>query len=120
MPTDDFDLLGLIAEVSVAFIGFSMVVGVLRPDETHGTARIQSMRAVAETALIAGGGALLALTSNALDLALEMVWRIASLIVLAADMLVPHLGTSHLCEKVRLCQLQDRWRRTARLTATRP
>jgi hypothetical protein len=84
MTTDDSSLLGLIAEVSVAFIGLSMVVGVLRPDETHGEVRIQSMRAVADTALIAGGGALLALTLGALDLALEMVWRFASLIVAVA------------------------------------
>jgi hypothetical protein len=84
MPTDDSSLLGLIAEVSVAFIGFSMVVGVLRPEETHGKVRIQSMRAVAETALIAGGGALLALTLGALDLTPEIVWRVASLVVAVA------------------------------------
>jgi hypothetical protein len=84
MTTDESGLLSLIAEVSIAFIGFSMVVGVLRPDETHGKVRIESMRAVAETALIAGGGALLALTLSALDLALEWVWRTASLMVAVA------------------------------------
>ena len=84
MPTDISGLLALIAEVSAAFVGFSMVVGVLRPDEARGKARIQSMRAVAETALIAGGGALLALTLSALDLALEMVWRVASFMVAVA------------------------------------
>jgi hypothetical protein len=81
MPDDVSNLLGLIAQVAVAFIGFSMVVGVLRPDEAHGKSRIQSMRAVAETALIAGGGALLALALSALGLTSDLVWRVAILIV---------------------------------------
>lgn len=84
MSTDNSALLALIAEVSATFVGFSMVVGVLRPGESHGRARIQSMRAVAETALLAGGGALLALTLMGLDLAVETVWRVASLIVAVA------------------------------------
>jgi hypothetical protein len=73
--------LALIAEVSVAFVGFSMVVGVLRPEQPEAAGRVQSMRAVAETGLIAGGGAILALTLNAFDLSHSWVWRISGLVV---------------------------------------
>jgi hypothetical protein len=58
-----------------------MVVGVLRPDEPEGRGRMQSMRAVAETALIAGGGAFLPLLLSSFGLPSASVWRASGLIV---------------------------------------
>ena len=80
-PLEHKDLLALIAEVSAAFVGFSMVVGVLRPEQTGEAGRMRSMRAVAETGLIAGGGAVFALVLDSLALPHRWVWRLSGLVV---------------------------------------
>jgi len=61
-----------------------MVVGVLRHDQPDARARMQSMRAVAETALIAGGGAMLPLLLSSFGLDQSVVWRVSGLLVSAS------------------------------------
>jgi hypothetical protein len=58
-----------------------MVVGVLHPDQPGAEVRLQSMRAVAETGLIAGGGAVLALLLNGFGIPHAWVWRMSGLVV---------------------------------------
>jgi hypothetical protein len=77
LPNSDF--LGTIVSVSATFIGFSLVVGFLRADDAVVGGRLQSMRAVAELAMIAGGGALLPLLIAQFDVSNELTWRIASM-----------------------------------------
>ena len=76
LPNSDF--LGTIVGVSATFIGFSLVVGFLRADDAVVGGRLQSMRAVAELAMIAGGGALLPLLICQFDVPDEVTWRVAS------------------------------------------
>ena len=76
LPNSEF--LGLIASVSATFVGFSLVVGFLRADDEAIGGRFQSMRAVAELAMIAGGGALLPMLMSQFDLSIDLTWRIAS------------------------------------------
>ena len=77
LPNSDF--LGTIVGVSATFIGFSLVVGFLRADDEVGGGRLQSMRAVAELAMIAGGGALLPLLICQFGVPDETTWRVASI-----------------------------------------
>jgi hypothetical protein len=77
LPNSDF--LGTIVGVSATFIGFSLVVGFLRADDAVVGGRLQSMRAVAELAMIAGGGALLPLLICQFDVPDEVTWRVANL-----------------------------------------
>jgi len=72
------DILILIAEISAAFIGFSMVIGLLRLDGPGAVERVNAMRAVAELALIAGAGALLALLLSVFGVSDSTLWRISS------------------------------------------
>jgi hypothetical protein len=90
VPLQHADLLTLIAEVSAAFVGFSLVIGLLQPDQPSSAAVRNAMRGVAELALIAGGGALLALSLHAFELAPESIWRFGSL-ALATTWLAAHL-----------------------------
>jgi hypothetical protein len=55
------DLFALMAEVSAAFVGFSLVIGLLQPSHPGAAVRLNIMRAVAELAMISGGGAILVL-----------------------------------------------------------
>ena len=71
-------MLTLIAEASATFVGFSLAIGLLQPDQPNAAARLNSMRGVAELAIIAGAGALLALLLNAFGLSSATVWRLAS------------------------------------------
>jgi hypothetical protein len=78
MALPNADLLTLIAEISAAFVGFSLVVGLLQPDGTNATPKIQAMRAVAELALLSGAGAILVLLLNAYGLVELWVWKLGS------------------------------------------
>ena len=71
-------MLTLIAEASATFVGFSLAIGLLQPDQPNAASRHNSMRGVAELAIIAGAGAFLALLLNAFDLPSATVWRLAS------------------------------------------
>jgi len=82
MALEHTDLISLVAEVAATFIGFSLVIGLLQPEDPSAARRLQSMRAVAELALIAAGGALLALALDAFHLIPAHVWRFASAVLL--------------------------------------
>ena len=71
-------MLSLIAEASATFVGFSLAIGLLQPDQPNAASRHNSMRGVAELAMIAGAGALLALLLDAFGLPSATVWRLAS------------------------------------------
>jgi len=72
------DLFMTIAEVGAAFVGFSMVVGLLRPDSSD-RARFHSLRDVAEVSLIAIAAALLPVLVHSFGWSPERTWRFASL-----------------------------------------
>ena len=84
MSLPNADFLQTIAGVSATFVGFSLVVGFLRADDAVAGGRLQSMRAVAELAMIAGGGALLPLLIGQFDVSNETMWRAASLLLAVA------------------------------------
>ena len=75
------DLFALLAAVSATFVGFSLVIGLLQPDHPSAPIRLNLMRAVAELALISGGGAILVLMLYEFGLPKDGVWRLASLVV---------------------------------------
>jgi hypothetical protein len=75
------DLFALMAEVSAAFVGFSLVIGLLQPSHPGAAVRLNIMRAVAELAMISGGGAILVLILHEFGMSSEAVWRCASLVV---------------------------------------
>ena len=81
MSIEHADLVTLVAEISATFVGFSLVVGLLQPNEPTAARRRESMRSVAELGLIAVGGAMLALALDSFGMASDTVWRIASLLV---------------------------------------
>ena len=74
------ELLIVLAEVSAAFIGFSLVVGLLQQDDLKANLRKQAMHSVAELAMISGGGSLVVLILAIFELQAELVWRVASAI----------------------------------------
>ena len=71
------DFLYTIAEVAAAFVGFSMIVGLLSsdPSDRH---RFYSIRDVAEVGLTSLGAALLPTAIHAFGLGPETTWRLAS------------------------------------------
>lgn len=71
-------LLQLLVEVSVAFVGFSMLASVLRASVQTERARLFGFRDVAETSLIAALGSIGPLVLAAFGLPHDMTWRIAS------------------------------------------
>lgn len=93
MPVQHADLLRLISGLSATFVGFSLVIGLLQPDQPNAGVRVNSMRGVAELALIAGAGALLALLLDAFGLSSETLWRFASA-TLGAAWAVAHFFAS--------------------------
>jgi hypothetical protein len=75
---DHNGLLVVIAEVAAAFVGFSMVVGLLRPSSAGAALRFYSIRDVAEISLIVVAGALLPLASQLFPVSEAATWRICS------------------------------------------
>jgi hypothetical protein len=73
------DYLLTIAEVAATFVGFSMVVGVIRPDMRSGGLRRSTMYDVALIGFFVVGGALVPYALSAHQLSPSTVWRIASL-----------------------------------------
>ena len=74
------ELLIVLAEVSAAFIGFSLVIGLLQQSDSRANLRKQAMHSVAELAMISGGGSLVVLILAIFDFPTEVVWRSASAI----------------------------------------
>jgi hypothetical protein len=79
MPLLHADLLTLIAEVSAAFVGFSLIIGFLQPDQEKARIRARSMQSVAELGIIACFGALIVLVVNSFGVAPEVTWRTGGL-----------------------------------------
>ncbi len=76
MPTE---ILVTIAEVAAAFVGFSMVVGLLRPESPDAEVRFIAIRDVAEVGLIAIGGSLAPLAAGLFVVSEPVLWRVCSL-----------------------------------------
>jgi hypothetical protein len=70
--------LQLLAEIGVAFVGFSMLASVFRSSEGEDRVRYGDFRNVAETGLLATFGSLAPLFLNALGWQDEAAWRWAS------------------------------------------
>ena len=70
-------LLELLAEVSVAFVGFSMLASVLRPNVQSDRVRFFGFRDVAETSLIATLASIGPLVLAAFELSPNTTWRLA-------------------------------------------
>jgi hypothetical protein len=79
MPLVHSELLALIAEVSAAFVGFSLIIGFLQPSQKEARIRARSMQSVAELAIIACFGALIVLVINSFGVGPELTWRAGSL-----------------------------------------
>jgi hypothetical protein len=84
------DFLSLIAELAAAFMGFSLVVGLLQPDDPTAGIKLAAMRGVAELALVAALAALLPLLLERFELVGSTIWRSAGWIA-GTSWLVAHL-----------------------------
>ncbi len=78
-PVAHQDYLLTIAEVAAAFVGFSMVVGVLAQGASESQARRMFVRDVAEIGFYALGGALAPYALWSLGIPTGLVWRVSSL-----------------------------------------
>jgi len=76
MPSE---ILVTVAEVAAAFVGFSMVVGVLRPESPDSDIRFSAIRDVAEIGLITVAGSLAPLAVGLFVISEPTLWRICSL-----------------------------------------
>ena len=74
------NLLTTLGEVAVAFVGFSIVAGILRAGSIR---RFHAMRDVAEIGLLAVAAAFLPLAIHAYGTSTDVTWRIASATYLA-------------------------------------
>ena len=79
LPHQDF--LFTTAEVAAAFVGFSLVVSVFRPESSKDAVRMGSLRDVAEIGLSAIAASFLPYVLHQLGLSLDAVWRLASLVM---------------------------------------
>jgi hypothetical protein len=75
------DVLLTIAQVSAAFVGFSMVVAAIQSRSSHPGARFSAIRDVAEIGLYVIAGALLPIGAHAFNLDSTTVWRLSSAVV---------------------------------------
>jgi len=71
-------VLQLLAEISVAFVGFSMLASVFRSSQGDDLVRFADFRNVAETGLLAALGSLAPLILHSLGCGNEAAWRLAS------------------------------------------
>jgi hypothetical protein len=76
MPSE---ILVTIAQVAAAFVGFSMVVGLLSPDSPDSKRRFNAIRDVAEISLIAVGASLVPLAAELFAVSEPTLWRACSL-----------------------------------------
>jgi hypothetical protein len=79
LPSLDHEsLLQVLAEISVAFVGFSMLASVFRTNEGDDRVRFAGFRDVAETGLLATIGSLAPVVLHALGWPEASTWRVAS------------------------------------------
>jgi hypothetical protein len=76
MPSE---ILVTVAEVAAAFVGFSMVVGLLSPGSPDSQQRFNAIRDVAEISLITVGGSLVPLAAELFAISEPKLWRACSL-----------------------------------------
>ena len=80
-PLPHENLLTALGEVSAAFVGFSLVVGILRTrsaTSARESRRFHSTRDVAEIGLVAVGAAFLPLAIHAYGTTIDTTWRLGS------------------------------------------
>ena len=80
-PLPHENLLTALGEVSAAFVGFSLVVGILRSRSASSAKearRFYATREVAENGLLAVGAAFLPLAIHAYGATIDTTWRLAS------------------------------------------
>jgi hypothetical protein len=75
------EVLVTLAEVSAAFVGFSIVAGVLRPTSSDAQRRFYAIRDVAEIGLVVLGGSLAPLALQLFSLSDTALWRLCSFIL---------------------------------------
>jgi hypothetical protein len=105
-PLPQENLLSALGEVSAAFVGFSLVVGILRDrssDTTEDDRSVSPMRDVAEIGLTAVGASFLPLVINDFGASPETTWRLASATVFVAGI----VGAGFSIRRQRAAILRD-------------
>ena len=77
------DSLFVFAEISAAFVGFSIIIGALRSQTKHSKLRQKFMADVALIGLFVLGGSLLPIVLHANGIPISTTWRASSLALLA-------------------------------------
>jgi len=90
-PDNVMDLLHTLAEVSIAFVGFSTVVAALGA-RGEGSFKLYSIRDVAIVGLIALGAAVLPLLLRSFGIHQDLIWRISSIVFSAGWLLSAYWG----------------------------
>jgi hypothetical protein len=75
------EILVTLAEVSAAFVGFSIVAGLLRPTSSDAQLRFYAIRDVAEIGLVVVGGSLAPLALQLFSVSDTLLWRLCSFIL---------------------------------------
>ena len=79
MELQHTDALAVIAEVSAAFVGFSLAIGLLQPNQADAHLRRHAMHSVAELGMVSAGGAVIVLVVHAFGFSEEVTWRLGSM-----------------------------------------
>jgi len=90
LPHQDFFF--TTAEVAAAFVGFSLVVSVFKPESSGEAVRMGSLRDVAELGLSAIAASFLPYVLQQLGLSLDAIWRAASLALALGGVLAFSFG----------------------------
>lgn len=90
LPHQDF--LFTTAEVAAAFVGFSLVVSVFRPESKSDVVRMGSLRDVAEIGLGAIAASFAPYVIFHFGVSLEAAWRLSSLLLAAGGIVAFSLG----------------------------
>ena len=87
-PLPHENLLGTLGEVGAAFVGFSLIASLLRPeDSVESKRRFEAIRNVAEMSLLAVGASFLPIVVHAYGWGVGDTWRISSLLFALAWLL---------------------------------
>ena len=83
VPLPNETVLSTLAEMSIAVVGFSMVVGILRPHSDSDERRLFTLRGVAGIGLLAAVMSAFPLVAHSYGLSTDSTWRLSSGIVAA-------------------------------------
>jgi hypothetical protein len=86
------DFLFTAAEVAAAFVGFSLVVSVFRPESSSDAVRMGSLRDVAEIGLSAIAASFAPYVFHVFDFSSEAIWRASSLLFALGGFVAFYLG----------------------------